>query len=68
LRPLPAAAGPRDLTELSLDELMNVKVTLVSRKAEPRAEVPAAVAVVTPAEIRRSGVTSFANALRLVPG
>ncbi len=57
-----------DLTELSLEELMSVEVTSVSRKAEKLAEAAAAVAVVTREDMRRSGATSLPAALRLAPG
>ncbi len=56
-----------DLTELSLEELMSVEVTSVSRKAEKLAEAAAAVAVVTREDMRRSGATSLPAALRLAP-
>jgi iron complex outermembrane receptor protein len=57
-----------DLTGLSLEELHNVEVTSVSKRPEKYAEVAAAVSVITQEDIRRSGVTSIAEALRLVPG
>jgi iron complex outermembrane receptor protein len=59
---------PSDLTELSLEELMNVEVTSVSKKPERRWEAPAALYVITQEDIRRSGVTSIPEALRLAPG
>jgi len=60
--------GGRDLTEISLDELVNLKVTSVSKKPENLAQAPAAIAVITGEDIRRSGVTTIAEALRLAPG
>jgi len=63
-----AVAPSEDLTHLSVEELMNVEVTSVSRRAEKLSEAPAAVSVVTSDELRRSGVTSILEALRLVPG
>jgi len=63
-----AATLPRDLTELSLDELIDIEVTSVSKRAEPLAEAAAAVFVLTGEEIQRSGARSIAEALRLVPG
>ena len=62
------AAQPPDLTHLSLEELMNVEVTSVSKRAEKLLEAPAAVSVVTADDIRRMGVTSIPESLRLVPG
>ena len=62
------AVGRIDLTELSLEELMDLEVTSVSRKAEKLAEAAAAVAVITREDMRRSGATSLPAALRLAPG
>lgn len=59
---------PSDFTELSLEELMNIKVVSVTRKSEKLSESPAAVFVITGEEIRRSGATSIPEALRLAPG
>jgi len=59
---------PSDLTELSLEELMNVEVTSVSRKPERRAAAADAIYVITEEDIRRSGVTTIPDALRLAPG
>lgn len=64
----PLAALPEDLTELSLDDLMQIDVTSVSKRAEPLQEAAAAVYVLTAEDIRRSGARTVAEALRLVPG
>ncbi len=62
-------AGPhRDVFELSIEELMDIEVSLVSRKAESVRSAPAAIHVVTQEDIRQSGATTIADALRLVPG
>jgi iron complex outermembrane recepter protein len=60
-------ATRRQLAELSLEELANLEVTSVSRRAESIAEAPAAIFVITADDIRRAGVTSLAEALRLSP-
>jgi iron complex outermembrane receptor protein len=57
-----------DLPELTIEELMNVQVTSVSRKAESLCDTSAAVYVVTQEDIRRSGATCVPEALRMVPG
>lgn len=57
-----------DLTELSLEALMDVTVTIASRKEEKLSETAAATYVITQEDIRRSGVTSIPEALRMVPG
>lgn len=68
--PQKPAPPPQDLTELSLEDLMNVEVTVTSaaRHAEPLSKTPAAIFVLTSEDIRRSGATSIPELLRLVPG
>ncbi|HVE89330.1 MAG TPA: TonB-dependent receptor [Burkholderiaceae bacterium] len=56
-----------DLADLSLEELGNVVVTSVSRRQERIAEAPASIYVITREDIRRAGVTSLPEALRLAP-
>ena len=62
------AAQDTDLSELSLEELLNVEVTSVSKKAEKRTEAAAAIYVITNDDIRRSGATTIPEILRSVPG
>jgi len=47
---------------------MNLEVTSVARKEQRVAETAAAIYVITQEDIRRSGVTSIPEALRLAPG
>ncbi len=54
-----------DLKKMSLEELMNLDVTSVSRQPEPYGQAPAAIEVITQDEIRRSGASSIPEALRL---
>src|SRR5437667_1131255 len=66
-----AAAGQkpaRDLAEASLEELMNIEVTTVSKREQKLAQAPAAIYVITQEDIRRSGMTSLPDLLRMVPG
>jgi len=58
----------RDLTELSLEDLMNTKVTSVSKKEQPLSKAAAAIFVITQEDIRRSGATNIPDLLRMVPG
>jgi iron complex outermembrane receptor protein len=53
------------LKKLSIEDLLNMEVTSVSRRAEPLSSAPAAVQVITREDIRRSGATSIPEALRL---
>lgn len=57
-----------DIKGTSLIELMNMKITSVSKTEERLSDAPAAVHVITHDDIRRSGVTSIPEALRLAPG
>ena len=56
------------LKQLSLAQLGEVEVTTVSKEPEAVWKTPAAVSVLTNADIRRSGATSIPEVLRLVPG
>ncbi len=60
--------GPPNLLTASLEDLMNINVTSAARKEQRVAEVPSAVYVITQDAIRRSGLTSVPELLRLAPG
>lgn len=66
--PMRAAGSVDDLTQLSLEDLMNVEVTSVSKQRQKLSEAPAAVSVISQEDIRRSGMGSIPELLRLVPG
>ncbi len=53
---------------LSIDELMNVKVITASRTPQKLSQVASAIFVITQDDIRRSGATSIPDALRMAPG
>ena len=59
--------GPTELTDLSLEALMDidVEVTSASRKSQSLEDVAAAVYVITAEDIRRTGARSIPEALRL---
>src|ERR1700692_2757076 len=57
-----------DVTAISLEDLMNMQVTSVSKRAQKLADAAAAIFVITQDDIRRSGASSIPEALRLVPG
>lgn len=63
-----ANAAPDNLADLSLDELANIQITSLSRRPERLNDAPASVFVITRDDIRRAGVTSIPEALRLAPG
>src|SRR5436853_6037900 len=57
-----------DVTTMSVEDLMNMQVTSVSKRTQKVADAAAAIFVITQEDIRRSGATSIPEALRLVPG
>lgn len=56
-----------ELKRLSVEQLMQIEVTSVSRKSEKLSQAASAIQVITNEEIRRSGATSIPEALRLAP-
>jgi iron complex outermembrane receptor protein len=58
----------KDLTTTSIEDLMNMEVTSVSKKEQMLSQVAASIFVITQEEIRRSGATNIPDLLRLVPG
>src|SRR2546425_727732 len=53
------------LKKLSIEQLMNLQVTSVSKRPERLSQTASAIQVITQEEIRRSGASSLAEALRL---
>jgi iron complex outermembrane recepter protein len=62
------AGSPSDLSQLALEDLMNIKVTSVSKTDQKMAQVAAAIFVITDEDIQRSGATNIPDLLRMVPG
>jgi iron complex outermembrane receptor protein len=68
-----AAAGldeppAQNLKTLSIEELMEIDVTLATRHPEPVREAAAAISVITGDDIRRAGVSTIADAIALADG
>lgn len=63
-----AEPGPSTLADASLEELLQMEVTSVSKKKQSISKAAAAVHVVSQEDIRRSGANSIPDLLRLVPG
>ena len=59
---------PGSLGELSLEDLGKIKVTTVSRQESTVQQSAAAITVITPEMIRRSGATTIPELFRMVPG
>src|SRR5260370_8671080 len=60
-------SSPGDLTQVSIENLMNMEVTSVSKKGQKLSQVAAAIFVITKADIRRSGPPNLPALFRLVP-
>ncbi len=63
-----AAAGARDLTELSLEDLLQVEVTTASKYKQDAREAPSQVQVITADDIRQYGWRTLGEALGNLPG
>jgi iron complex outermembrane receptor protein len=57
-----------DVTSLSVEDLMTLQVTSVSKRTQKLGDAAAAVFVITQDDIRRSGAANIPEALRMVPG
>lgn len=62
------SAKKQGLTNLNLEDLMNLEVTSVAKKPLPLSRSGAAVYVLQSEDIRRSGALSVPELLRMVPG
>ncbi len=62
------ASESLEVGSLSIEDLMNIEVTSVSRKAQRLTDAAAAATVITSEDIQRSGAQSIPEALRMVPG
>jgi outer membrane receptor for ferrienterochelin and colicin len=63
--PVPAVG---DITELSLEQLLNTRITTASRTSERANEAPATVYVISRNDIRARGYFCLADVLRDLPG
>lgn len=57
-----------DVTAMSVEDLMNMQVTSVSKRVQKVADAPAAVFVITQEDIKRSGARNIPELLETVPG
>jgi iron complex outermembrane receptor protein len=62
------AQSQADLSRLDVEDLMNVKVTSVSKREQSLSRTAAAVFVINQEDIRRSGATNIPDLLRMAPG
>jgi iron complex outermembrane receptor protein len=66
--PVQASYQTQDLKRLSIEELMQIDVTTASRRDEMLSETSTAMVVIRQEDLRRAGVTTLAEALRLAAG
>lgn len=57
-----------DVTNMTVEDLMNMQVTSVSKRAQKVADAPAAIFVITQDDIQRSGARNIPELLEAVPG
>ena len=62
------SAPPVNLTEVSLEELLTIKVTSAGKRDQLITETAAAVYVITSDDIRRYNASTITDLLRQVPG
>lgn len=62
------SATAADLEDLSLEELMNITITSVSKKPQVLSNAAAAIFVITQEDIKRSGARVLPEVFRMVPG
>ncbi len=58
----------KDLGNKSIEDLMNIEVTSVSKKEQKLSHIASAIYVITQDDILRSGATNIPDVLRMVPG
>jgi len=63
-----ASSLPPDLTECSLEELMNIPVRAASKYEQKQSEAPADVTIVTKEDVKKYGYRTLADILRSVRG
>ena len=58
----------KDLLSMSFAELLDIEISVASKKAMTQRESPAIVSVITQTDIQNSGARDMVDVLRLVPG
>ena len=58
----------KDADNVSLEDLLNMNVTIASQKGSTIRETPGIITIITEEEIKLSGARDFVDVMRLVPG
>lgn len=64
----PAEISASDITQISLDDLLNTKITVADRVGDNLREASGIVTVITREEIMSSGARDLVDVLMMVPG
>src|ERR1700730_9053361 len=64
----PSTDSAADLYQISLQDLMNMEVTSVSKREQKMSQAAAAIFVINQDDIRRSAALNIPDLLRMVPG
>src|SRR5438552_766769 len=63
-----AQQGLEKLSTMSVEDLLNIQVTSVSKTEQKLSQTASAIYVITQEDIQRSGATNIPDLLRMVPG
>src|SRR5947209_9547520 len=63
-----AAEKPKDIFELSLEDIKRLSVSAASKREQPVSQAPSSVTVLTADDIKMYGYRTLADALQSVPG
>lgn len=63
-----AQQAPEKLSAMSMEDLLNIQVTSVSKTKQKLSQTAPAIYVITQEDIQRSGATNIPDLLRMVPG
>ncbi len=63
-----AQQEPEKLSSMSIEDLLNVEVTSVSKTEQKLSQTASAIYVITQEDIKSSGATNIPDLLRMVPG
>jgi len=58
---------PMDFLEMSIEELLEIEISVASKKPEPQFEAPGVISVITKDELERFGGTTLKDILERVP-